>query len=297
MTGIPAVLGAASFGTSVPRDEAFAILDRYAALGGRIADTANNYAHWHPDGSGGDSEEVLGEWLEQRDFSDFAIMTKIGSMPVDLNGDLTNYEGLAPEVIRRAAGESAARLRTDCIDLLMAHHDHPATPLLETWTMFSDLVSTDKVKSVGVSNYSAPRLAELFRLTLRHSLAPVAAVQVKYSLIAPIQPNEPAMYPPFDEESRKILQNMSPDTEIYAYSPLLNGLYEKPADGDWPAEYDSPENRAKVVELQTEAANQSVSTSALVLKTMVDDGIIPVTSTSKPERLESNLLLMESNGV
>ena len=100
------------------------------------------------------------------------------------------------------------------------------------------------------------------------------------------------MYPPFAEESRKILQNMSPDTEIYAYSPLLNGLYEKPADGDWPAEYDSPENRAKVVELQTEAANQSVSTSALVLKTMVDDGIIPVTSTSKPERLESNLVLI-----
>ena len=161
MTGIHAALGAADYGTSDSPETAFAIIDKFVSLGGRIIDTANNYAHWLPEGRGGESEKVIGDWLEQRRRSDVEIMTKVGSMPVDSEGDAVRYEGLASDTVHCAAAESAARLKTDCIDILLAHHDHPATPLLETWTAFTELVVAGKVQKAGVSNYSSARLAEL----------------------------------------------------------------------------------------------------------------------------------------
>lgn len=291
MSALRAALGAAAFGTTVLHDTAFEILDAFVSLGGRTIDTANNYAYWHPGSVGGDSEAVLGDWLEQRQRSEFTVITKVGSMPLDRDG-VRVLEGLSPDAVNAAVAKSLVQLKTDCIDVLLAHHDRPATPLLDTWTAFSELVAAGKARKVGVSNFSAPRLAELIGLIQTHSLAPLTAVQVKYSVIAAVQPSEPETYPPFDEETRDVLRSLSPGTVIYAYSPLLGGLYEKPIDEEWPVEYDSLENRQKVKAIQEQARQLEVSPSAFVLKQIADDGIIPVTSTSKIERLGNNLRLL-----
>lgn len=293
MTGIHAALGAADYGTTDSPETAFAIIDKFVSLGGRIIDTANMYAHWLSEGRGGESEKVIGDWLEQRRRSDVEIMTKVGSVPVNSEGESVRYEGLAFDTVHCAAAESAARLKTDYVDILLAHHDHPATPLLETWTAFTELVAAGKVQKAGVSNYSSARLAELIGLIRQHALAPLSVVQVKYSVIDVVQPNEPEMYPPFDQETRETMRTLSPDTVIFAYSPLLRGrVFEKAPDGEWPAEYDSPANRRKVAAIQNEAAVLGVSPSALVLKQIADEGIIPVTGTSNPERLDGNLALL-----
>ena len=69
-------------------------------------------------------------------------------------------------------------------------------------------------------------------------------------------------------------------------------MFEKAPDGEWPAEYDSPANRRKVEAIQNEAAVLGVSPSALVLKQIADEGIIPVPRTSNPERLDGNFTLL-----
>jgi aryl-alcohol dehydrogenase-like predicted oxidoreductase len=63
--GIPVILGTAEMGSAIPLRDSVAVLDAYASLGGRVLDTANNYAFWHPGATGGESETVLGNWLDQ----------------------------------------------------------------------------------------------------------------------------------------------------------------------------------------------------------------------------------------
>jgi aryl-alcohol dehydrogenase-like predicted oxidoreductase len=66
-------------------------------------------------------------------------------------------------------------------------YDDRNTLLLDTWKSFSDLVSTGKVKKVGISNYFPQRMAELAHIILEYSLAPIDFVQLKYSVIDPVK--------------------------------------------------------------------------------------------------------------
>jgi len=113
MSKLQAALGAAAFGTTVARESAFEILDTFASLGGRAIDTANNYAYWVPGSIGGDSETVLGDWLEQRERSAFTVITQVGSLPADTASDVRVPEGLAPDVVHRSAAACRARLKCD----------------------------------------------------------------------------------------------------------------------------------------------------------------------------------------
>lgn len=293
-TGINVVLGSADFGTAVEEETAFAILDEFVDLGGRLIDTANNYNYWHPGGKGGESEALLGRWLADRGHADVSVLTKIGSMVLDTNAETRVYEGLSADAVRRAADASLSRLGTDCIDMLLTHHDHQTSPLLETWTAFSELVECGKVRKVGVSSVSAARLLELTELIDAHSLAPLAVMQVKYSLIEPAQPvDQDGLVAPFDAEVWDTLRRLSPGTIITGYSPLLGGLvYDKPPDAEWPLMYESAENRTHVAEISRQAREQGVAPSALVLKKIVDRGILPITGTSKHGRLGENLQLL-----
>ncbi len=75
-------LGAMSYGTTIDEPTSFAILDRFVAAGGTTIDTANCYAYWAPDGLGGESETVLGRWLESRGGRDGLVLaSKVGSGP------------------------------------------------------------------------------------------------------------------------------------------------------------------------------------------------------------------------
>lgn len=284
-------MGTATFGTSISQEESCRVLDKYASLGGRIIDTANSYAFWNH-GKGGDSECVIGNWLERQDRSTFTIMTKIGSQPIDLNKDRKKLEGLSPKAVHSAANKSLARLKTGYIDILLAHHDDRQTPLLDTWKCFSDLVASGKVKKVGVSNYSPQRMAELAHIVLEYSLAPIDFVQLKYSVIDPVKDMDLGKLVLLNSEMRATLAHLVPKAVLFAYSPLLGGrVFEKTAEDQWPSEYDSIPNRKKVQAIQLKAKALNVSPSAYVLKQIADQGIWPITATGSAERLEANLKL------
>jgi len=295
--GIPVVLGTAAFGTSIPTEESWRVLDKYASLGGRVVDTANMYAFWHPRGKGGESERVIGSWLARRGRRAFTIMTKIGSRPIDAHKDRNKVEGLSPGAVRSAVKKSLTRLKTDYIDILLAHHDDRNTPLLDTWKCFSDLVAEGKVKKIGVSNYSPARMAELARIVLKHDLAPIDFVQLQYSVIDPVGVHDWGNLVLLTRAMRSTLRRLVPGAVIFAYSPLLGGrVFEKTAQDEWPAEYDSLRNRSKVRTIQRKAGELNVTPSACVLKQIADQGIWPITATGNVARLETNLKLFNVKG-
>jgi len=297
MNGIPIALGTASFGTTVSRDDSFGVLDKYASLGGRTIDTANNYAYWDPQGKGGESEAVIGDWLERGDRSLFTVMTKIGSQPLGGTKDINCLEGLSPDAVHCAVDRSLDRLKTDYIDILLAHHDDRNTPLLDTWKAFSELVSCGKVRKVGVSNYSPRRVAEMVSIATTYELAPLEVLQLQYSLLEPIEDTELGMLVRLDADMKDAAARLVPQVDIFAYSPLLGGrVFEKGANEIWPVEYDSMKNRQTVERIQLLAREMDVSPSALVLKRIADEGFWPVTATRSAERLEANLILFVENG-
>jgi len=167
------VLGGNVFGFTVKGAEAFRILDRFAEAGGTMIDTADVYSKWVPGHVGGESETLLGEWLERRGGQKgVLIATKVGF-----------DAGLAAAEIERAAEGSLRRLGIETIDLYYAHKDDSATPFEETLAAFDRLVRAGKVRALGASNYDAGRLAEALDVSAREGLARFEVLQPEYNLM------------------------------------------------------------------------------------------------------------------
>jgi aryl-alcohol dehydrogenase-like predicted oxidoreductase len=169
-------LGGNVFGWTADEEASFAVLDAYVAGGGNFVDTADSYSAFAPGNSGGESETIIGNWMSARGNRDSVVVaTKVARLP--------GREGLAPDNIRAAAEDSLRRLQTDRIDLYYAHIDDPDTPLEDTLTAFGELVSEGKVRYIGASNYSAPRLAEALDVSRRLGLPSFVALQPHYNLV------------------------------------------------------------------------------------------------------------------
>jgi aryl-alcohol dehydrogenase-like predicted oxidoreductase len=67
--------------------------------------------------------------------------------------------------------------------LYQAHSEDPETPLEETMAAFDDLVKQGKVRWVGASNYTAPRLAEANAVAAKGGWARYESIQPVYNLV------------------------------------------------------------------------------------------------------------------
>ena len=170
-------LGTNVFGWTADEAASHAVLDAYVAGGGNFIDTADAYSAWVPGNSGGDSEVIIGSWLARnaarRD--DVIVATKVSR--------LAPNTGLGRDAILGAADASLQRLQTDRIDLYWAHYDDPDTPLEETLAAFGELIDAGKVRAIGASNYTAPRLAEALAVADREGLPRYVALQPHYNLV------------------------------------------------------------------------------------------------------------------
>ncbi len=171
-------LGGNVFGWSIDDATSFAVLDAYVEAGGNIIDTADTYSTWAPGHVGGESETVIGKWLHARGNRDkVLIATKVG------NRMGSGKRGLSRAHILASVEDSLRRLQTDVIDLYQAHRDDPETPLEETLQAFDDLIRQGKVRAIGASNYSAPRLVEALQISQQRGLARFESLQPPYNLV------------------------------------------------------------------------------------------------------------------
>lgn len=173
----PLILGTNVFGWKIDETTSHAILDAFVAGGGRMIDTADSYSAWAPGHQGGESESIIGAWLQRRGRrDDVVVATKVGET-------VFGSRGLAPERIAASIDGSLRRLRTDYVDLYFAHVDDPAIPLDATLEAFDRLVRIGKVRAIGASNYPAPRLAQALHISGREGYASYTVLQPHYNLL------------------------------------------------------------------------------------------------------------------
>lgn len=174
--GIPLVLGGNVFGWTAKGDDGFAVLDAFYEAGGRMIDTADVYSAWIPGNQGGESETLIGQWLEARGVrKDMLIHTKTGMM-----GGKELYQ---PERVLRSLDESLERLRTDSIDLYYAHIDYEDMPVGDIVAAFDGAMQTGKVRALGASKFTAPRLAAALDAAEATRATPFTVLQNQYNLI------------------------------------------------------------------------------------------------------------------
>ena len=175
----PLCLGGNVFGWTADEAASFKVLDAMIATGINFIDTADVYSVWIPGHRGGESETVIGNWLQRRGKrEDVVIATKVGA---EMSPD---RKGLSAAHIARSAEDSLRRLKTDYIDLYFAHRDDSSTPLAETLGAYQKLIDQGKVRAIGASNYTAARLAEALEVSRKHGLPRYEALQPHYNLYA-----------------------------------------------------------------------------------------------------------------
>ena len=175
----PLALGGNVFGWTADERTSFALLDAFVAGGCNLIDTADSYSRWVPSHSGGESESIIGRWLAARGLrARVLIATKVATEMAP------GEQGLSKSYMLRAVERSLARLQTDHIDLYQAHRDDPTTPQEETLEAFALLIRQGKVRAIGASNFTAPRLASALHLSDAHELPRFASLQPEYNLYA-----------------------------------------------------------------------------------------------------------------
>jgi aryl-alcohol dehydrogenase-like predicted oxidoreductase len=193
------------FGWTADEAASFEVLDAFVEAGGNFIDTADIYSRWAEGNPGGVSEAIIGRWLKARGNREkLIIATKVrGQM-----WDGPDGEGLSRSHITRAVEESLRRLQIETIDLYQTHWPDEKTPMEETFEVFGELVSSGKVRYIGVSNYTTSQLAEAYALKPQF-----VSLQPHYNLVWREE-----------YESRKLEFCDTNGIAVIPYSPLEGGF-------------------------------------------------------------------------
>ncbi|PWC38991.1 aldo/keto reductase [Azospirillum sp. TSO35-2] len=177
LTVAPLCFGGNVFGWTADEATSFRLLDGFVEAGFNLIDTADVYSAWAPGNKGGESEMIIGRWMKSRGNRDRVVLaTKVGSEMGP------GKKGLSPAWIRTAVEDSLRRLQTDRIDLYQSHWDDPATPFEDTLGAYKELIDQGKVRAIGASNLTAPRLAEALAVSARTGLPRYETLQPEYNL-------------------------------------------------------------------------------------------------------------------
>ncbi|GAA4333645.1 aldo/keto reductase [Mucilaginibacter gynuensis] len=173
----PFAFGGNVFGWTADEKTSFELLDAFVDSGFDLIDTADVYSYWVPGNKGGESENIIGNWLKKSGKRDkVTIATKVGKPMGE------GKKGLSRAYITQAVEDSLQRLQTDYIDLYQSHDDDKDTPLTETLETYSDLIKQGKVRAIGASNFTADRLKEALQVSAENNLAAYQSLQPEYNL-------------------------------------------------------------------------------------------------------------------
>ncbi|CAG5127534.1 unnamed protein product [Candidula unifasciata] len=151
------------------------IINRYVEWGGNFLDTADVYGR-------GNSETIIGKWLETQPRDKYVIATKCRvNMGTEEN---INNVGLSRRHITESIDRSLKRLHTDFVDLYQTHVFDDGTPIEETLRTLDDLVRAGKIRYIGVSNVTGWQLCKLVETTKHLGLNSIISLQQQYNLVS-----------------------------------------------------------------------------------------------------------------
>lgn len=280
-------LGCMNFGTRVDTEMAYRLIDQYYDAGGNFLDTANNYAFWHQDGVGGESEQLLGSWLKKRgNRSDVILATKAGANPMKTG----EKEGLSAKALQAALDQSLQRLQTDYIDLYYAHFDDKDVAIEETLETLNRFVKEGKVRAIGCSNYQVDRLRQAHQISQIHDWAAYCCIQQRYTYLKANRDADYGIQVVADQELLEYCHDNQ--TTVLAYTALLKGAYSR---SEIPEKYQNKTSIERMTTLKQVAEELSVSENQVVLAWMRQKPLsaLPLISASKPEQLAENLASLD----
>ena len=284
-------LGTMLFGSTIDTPTSYAILDAYRSAGGTFLDTANIYAGWIDGFVGGESETLLGQWMQTRHCRDeIFIATKVGGI-LHRGHDTLNDDNprLTSQQIIAECEQSLRRLQCETIDLYYAHVDDRLTPLEETLSALDKLKQAGKIRYAGASNIASWRLAEARLLSDVHSLIEYCCIQQKFTYL---HPAIGATFAPQVAVTDDLVDYCNANAvTLLAYSPLIGGAYVEGNQMAVPPQYQTEHLNKQFDVLNEVATNHEATLNQVLLAWMFqqDNPILPVMGVESVEQLEENL--------
>lgn len=218
-------LGTAKFGVSelISDEQCFALLDRFAACGGTLLDTACVYAQ---DGNGRSRSEILlGKWLKSRKdiCGSMVVVTKGGHYDL---ADPQRKARLSEKDLAYDLDLSLENLQTDCIDLYLLHRDDPTLPVEEIIDTLNRFVRAGKIRCIGASNWTFERISEANAYAMRSNQLGFCVSEVGFSL----RPGDNGCsgdptIPPFDDS--EFQKYAGSGIALFAYNAQASGFFSR----------------------------------------------------------------------
>lgn len=195
MNNVKLVLGTMTFGESVFNPEVKKFIKAYMDEGYNEFDTAYVY-------NNGECERLLGEVLKEI-VKPYKIATKINPRITGRLDDVAAYKQL---------NESLERLKLESVDILYLHFPDPATPVELVLQACDDLHKQGKFKELGLSNFPAWMVADVWNICEKHNWIKPTVYQ--------------GIYNPLTRKAENELNDCLKHFKIrfYAFNPMAGGL-------------------------------------------------------------------------
>lgn len=306
-------LGSMTWGEQNSEAEGFEQIRRAQASGINFIDTAEMYPVPPRPGTYGATERIIGNYLQQfGGRSDWIIASKAAAPGNGLSYIRDGKPHFDRANLVAAVDASLQRLQTDYIDLYQLHwpdrhtnyfgqlgyqHNPDAhlTPIEETLAALAELVSSGKIRHIGLSNETPWGVHRFLHLAETHNWPRVVSIQNPYNLL-----NRS-----FEVGLAEIA--IREQVGLLAYSPLafglLSGKYEngaQPADGRLTLferfqRYNNPQTRRAASAYVSLAQEQGLDPAQMALayvnsQPFLTSNIIGATTL---QQLDSNIASLE----
>ncbi|MBE6593224.1 MAG: aldo/keto reductase [Ruminococcaceae bacterium] len=290
---LPLVLGTAHFGTNIPRDVSFEIMDTYFGCGGNVFDTAAVYGM-------GVSEQTLGDWLKSRKARSKVIISTKGGHP-----SLPDWKKRISEAEIRSDIESSLRyLGTDYVDTYFLHRDDEALPVEVIMPILDKLVREGKTRYIGASNWKVSRINEANAFARANGMTEFAVSQIYWcgAIINADGVQDKTLVLMDDAEHAGYAENGMP---VMAYTSQAKGFFSVVREKGYDElsermknTYVNDATKARAERIFAVADETGISPTAVSLAYLLYDKDVkayPILGTSRPERVLEAVRVFDLN--
>jgi len=167
------------------------------------------------------------------------------------------HDKLAPADFEKSFAESLQKLKLPWVDLLLIHWPNPNVPLADTIRVLCAAKKDGRARHIGIANFTVPLIEQAVKL----STEPLVTNQIEVH--------------PYLDQSKVLAACRKHGISVTAYCPLARG--KVPGD----------ETLGRIGKQHGKSASQ------VALRWLVQNGILPIPRSSKPERLAENMAVFD----